>query len=88
MRLHRSPPAFLPLPPVLSQTFCVPKHPSMRETAQMWNPSHRQLLTLPSDSGNERRRLNLTLLLLPAFAGKSESPGAVELLPAGTGQQP
>lgn len=48
---------------------------------------HRQLLTLPSDSRNERC-LNLTLLLLPVFAVKSESPGAVGLPPAGTGQQP
>lgn len=53
----------------------------------MWDPGHRQLLPLPSDSRNERG-LNLTLLLVPAFPVKSESPGAVELPPGGTGQQP
>lgn len=56
------------------------------ETAQMWDPGHRQLLPLPSDSRNEHG-LNLTPLLLPAFAVKSGSPGAVELPLAGMGQQ-
>lgn len=57
------------------------------EIAQMWDLGHRQLLPLPSNSRKECG-LNLTSLLLPASPVNSESPGAVELSPAGAGQHP
>lgn len=52
----------------------------------MGDSGHRQLL--PSSLSRNKRGLNLTLLLLPVFPVKFESPGAVELPPAGMGQQP
>lgn len=80
-------PAFAPSPSPFPDFLHAQAYTREAETAQMWDPGHRQLLLLPSASRNECG-LNLTLLLLPAFPVKSESPGAVALPPAGMGQHP